>query len=207
MTYTPDIPQSTDKPKNSQSQILNNFQQINTIFDENHITFNASNASERGYHDVVTFHNQSADPAVLANYGQLYQKNGPGNVKQLFWRQNSSSDFVNIISGCPIICGGRITVDGALNITFSARSFNVNTVSSARTGVGEYAIDFLKTVTQDEFFVVATTSRNGHGGGNGRFAQVSGHGKTGFTITVVDNQNAPRDPTQLYFVAFGATFA
>ena len=40
MAYNQNIPQPADQLKNSQPQLLANFQEINTILDVNHVGFN-----------------------------------------------------------------------------------------------------------------------------------------------------------------------
>ena len=51
-TYTPNIPQPTDNPSQSQNQILENFQVLATAFSANHGAYNAGN---QGQHAQVTF--------------------------------------------------------------------------------------------------------------------------------------------------------
>ena len=52
MPYTPNIPQPTDLPSQSQGQILQNFQAINTAFGINHVGFNTA---DEGKHAEITF--------------------------------------------------------------------------------------------------------------------------------------------------------
>lgn len=87
MSFNPNIPQPTDRPSDSQAQLLTNNQQLDTIFDVDHVTFSA--AAGKGEHDKITFNNVlGADPGLAAPKSSLYTKNVSG-VAQLFF-QNAS---------------------------------------------------------------------------------------------------------------------
>jgi len=60
MTFNPAIPQPTDDMSDSQGDLLINFGQLNTVFSEDHVAFNAS--SDKGKHKKVTFVSQGSDP-------------------------------------------------------------------------------------------------------------------------------------------------
>lgn len=78
MTYSPNIPQSGDRPSQSQSQLLTNFQQINSIFNANHVPFNDATVGNRGKHKYVSLLQQSIEPSAVANEAQLYTKSVGG---------------------------------------------------------------------------------------------------------------------------------
>lgn len=65
MTYTPDVPLPTDLPSDSQQTFRTNFNELNTIFDENHFTFNYTTDSYRGKHRFVNFPLRDVDPGGL----------------------------------------------------------------------------------------------------------------------------------------------
>lgn len=62
MAYNKDIPQATDNISVSQSQILNNFQEIFSLVSVNHVIFDSGLPT--GKHSVVQFNPQSAQPTV-----------------------------------------------------------------------------------------------------------------------------------------------
>jgi hypothetical protein len=60
MTYQPGIPRDVDIISDSQADLQTNFGQLNTVFDADHATFNAT--SNRGKHKKVTFLSLGNDP-------------------------------------------------------------------------------------------------------------------------------------------------
>lgn len=77
MTFNPNIPQSGDRPSQTQGQILTNFQQLNTVFDVNHVPFNDPTVANRGKHKVVTVQRQGAAPAITGSDAAFYTRS-PG---------------------------------------------------------------------------------------------------------------------------------
>jgi len=69
MVYSPNIPQPTDKPQNSQPLILQNFQDINSLINVNHVGFDVANA---GKHNLVEFVVQTDPPSVTLAEVKLY---------------------------------------------------------------------------------------------------------------------------------------
>lgn len=66
MAYNANIPLGADIPKNSQPQILANFQGIQTLVNVDHVTFDLGN---QGMHNKITLPVQVPMPALLANNG------------------------------------------------------------------------------------------------------------------------------------------
>lgn len=62
MTFDPTKPQSTDFISDSQPVLLSNNQQLNTVFDVDHLTYNAS--ANRGKHKKVTLRSQGSDSST-----------------------------------------------------------------------------------------------------------------------------------------------
>lgn len=117
MSYHPNIPQATDDPTVSQSQLLNNFGKMNTDFAINHVALTAG--GNNGFHKLVQFTNVlSSDPSVTGVQSALYPKNVDGNP-QLFFR-NTTQIYpltgLKVINGTitGVITGGntRVTSDG-----------------------------------------------------------------------------------------------
>lgn len=73
MSFNPNIPLVTDKMLASQPQLRANFQQMNTVFGENHATF-TSDSTIRGMHNELSLYQQAGDPTTAANQVALYTK-------------------------------------------------------------------------------------------------------------------------------------
>jgi hypothetical protein len=113
--YNPNIPQGTDNLSTSQGQMLNNFTQLNTIFDFDHFTWNDPTASgaDRGFHRKVTFPViLGADPAAPTS-GVLYTKNVSA-VPELFF-ENSAATVTQLTGfSSTVATNGSITFQGGL---------------------------------------------------------------------------------------------
>ena len=97
MAYQSNIPQPTDELKDSQNDILNNFQGIKTAWDINHITFDLA---DQGKHAYVSLPEQSSGPATAANEVAVYSKQSTlSGVAELFVRKESSGDEIEFTSG------------------------------------------------------------------------------------------------------------
>lgn len=128
MAYQQNIPQPTDKMKDSQNDILGNFQAIKTGFDINHYAFDSSN---EGKHMYVSLPEQSAGPTTAANEVAIYSKESTlTTVAELFVRKESSGDEIEFTSSLQAADGwsylpsgilikwGDETTIGASTITF-----------------------------------------------------------------------------------------
>lgn len=90
--YNPNIPQPTDRPSKSQSQILGNFGQANTIFGVDHVPFDDSTVANRGYHKKITIQNIGAAPVVPAGTCELYTEvDAQTGNQELFFKNSDSS--------------------------------------------------------------------------------------------------------------------
>ena len=108
MTYNPNIPQSTDRPSDSQSQILANFTALNTIFGKDHVEFNAS--TDEGEHKKVTLHEPVvADPNLPDPYGSIYTKTVAGDSELFFekWDNAAAANLVQQLTNLPVTSGAK----------------------------------------------------------------------------------------------------
>ncbi len=71
MAYQANIPQAADEIQQSQSDLLANFQQINTMLNVNH---GALNGVIEGKHKFCSFPVQAAAPAVIAGEVGMYSR-------------------------------------------------------------------------------------------------------------------------------------
>lgn len=95
MTYRPNIPLSSDIPSQSQGQILTNFQQLNSIFALNHVTYDDAATANRGKHTYVTMVEQGSDPATATDEMALYTK-AVAAVSQLFLRRENNGSVLQL---------------------------------------------------------------------------------------------------------------
>lgn len=73
--YNPNIPQATDNLSTSQGQILNNFTQLDTIFNIDHFKFDDNNTSARGMHRQINFPTTLvSDPTLSGAASEIYTK-------------------------------------------------------------------------------------------------------------------------------------
>lgn len=85
--YNGNIPQATDIPAQSQSQILTNFGSIQAIIDVNHADFGMATA---GQHNYVQMPVQASAPAVNVGDVGLYNLLSGGN-NQMFLRKSDGT--------------------------------------------------------------------------------------------------------------------
>ena len=126
MTYNPSIPQSTDIPSQSQSQLLTNFTQLNTVFSTNHVAFNNATVANRGKHNDVSLLQQAIEPAAVANEGQLYTK-GVAGVPAPTYRIQAGIYSVPLV----INAGDFATINGTANTyDFSGQPAMMGTIQT-----------------------------------------------------------------------------
>lgn len=94
MVYDPSIPQSGDRPSVSQAQLLNNFTELNTVFNIDHVAFNAT--SDRGEHLQVTLNSTVADPGLGDPKVSLYTKTIAGD-SELFFEKFDNGAAANLV--------------------------------------------------------------------------------------------------------------
>lgn len=133
--YNPNIPQPTDNLSTSQGQILNNFGQLETIFDINHWTWADAATAKRGMHRKVDFPDPTTVSAPTGNDSVLYPKTVSA-VTGLF--------FDNAVGSSTVWRGG--STDG--NITYTSNKLSlpnglqVSYGSATTGGAGTAAITF-----------------------------------------------------------------
>jgi hypothetical protein len=129
MTFNPNIPAAGDQPAQSQSQMLTNFGQLNVIFDQDHVTFDAAASGDRGKHEKSTYVTQASDPTTLVNELVLYAKTVSGQTN-LYARRESNGTVIQLTFGNPVasssgstfLAGGVILKWGTVSILNGASS-------------------------------------------------------------------------------------
>ena len=129
-TYQNNIPQASDRLKDSQSDILENFQAIKELIDINHNTFNTA---DFGKHKFVTFPQQGSDPSTAAGEVALFSAISPySGVPELSVRLQSNGPSIEFTSADGSTNGwarlpsgillkwGQSSANGLATITFPA---------------------------------------------------------------------------------------
>lgn len=132
MTFNPLIPQANNLISDSQSDILNNFTQQNTVFDNDHYTFNFATSANRGLHRKISFPaSLGSDPALAGNAGYIFLKDDTNDTSlrpQVFYKNNTETLQVTnrfhsaANSGYIQLPGGIIMMWGNVNIPASPTS-------------------------------------------------------------------------------------
>lgn len=133
MAYNQNIPQPNDRLKDSQGQLLANFQEINTFLDVNHVIFGSAGA---GKHKFLSMPRQNPVPAApTGNDGQLYAGLGAvSNNTELFWRRNPAGSLRSFTEGAINSPGWSMFPSGLMmkwaridtNPTTGAQDINTN---------------------------------------------------------------------------------
>jgi hypothetical protein len=99
MTYNPSIPQASDKLVNSQVDLLTNFTQLNTVFNNDHYKFN--NGAGQGQHRQINFPLIPAVPVVAGAASAIYPKldlqDAAANPALFFTNQSTTFQITNAI--------------------------------------------------------------------------------------------------------------
>lgn len=103
-----DTPLPTEAPATSQPLMRQNFQQIATSYNEDHVPL--SSATNVGFHSQVHFSSVSAQSIPADPISILYTNNDASGHPQLFYlnSQNSNQFTANSIAGSVTLMGGII---------------------------------------------------------------------------------------------------
>lgn len=165
MAYNPDIPQASDDPSQSQSQLLANFQELNTFLTVNHVSLNDG---DEGKHKFLQMPTQSSAPTTGAAEGGLYAKDVSG-TPELFYRKESDGSELQLTTAYTAASSGQITFAGGLTMKWGVSSFSGSGTSVNVT----YATPFAST----GYNVVASLV-----GGQSAFSVSNTSSATGFTM-------------------------
>lgn len=130
MSYNPIIPQPTDRISQSQSQILENFTQLNNQFGLEHTAFDSG--SDQGKHKAVRLLNQGGDPVTGGAEGGLYTKM-PVATSELYYRYQSNGNVQQATNRNSIFgaCFAMVRVTGnSSGYTIAGTPINVTSVTN-----------------------------------------------------------------------------
>ena len=95
MAFNNNIPQPDDRVRDSQTDLLANFQALQAFLEVNHIlgTFDSPVAGNTGKHSTVVMPENGGNPATAANEGAIYVDEGPiSTVSELFFRRENNGN-------------------------------------------------------------------------------------------------------------------
>ena len=124
--FNPAIPQPNDNLSTSQGQILNNFAQLDTIFDLNHFTWDNATVAYRGLHRKIDFPSPTTVTAPTGTASVLYPQLISGVASPYFdnsvgstaiWRGGSGN-------GLATLTGTNLTLPNGLQFSFGTAQAN-----------------------------------------------------------------------------------
>lgn len=146
MSFNPNIPQSTDIPSQSQGEILTNFQQLNTVFDIDHVPFNDATVADRGKHDQSTYIELAVDPTTAVDEVAVYSKD-QGGVAELFYRRESNGAVgqLTIFKAWASFTGSPVAIQDSFNIS-----------GIVRNAAGNWTVSFTNNLPNANYAVLVT---------------------------------------------------
>lgn len=134
MAYDQNIPQATDRIKDSQSALLANFQAIKTLVDVNHETFGSAN---EGKHAKVDLTDQTSS-APTPGAGQIVLYNADdvasGSGRKELWANNNSALVYPITAGVRS-AQGWARIGGGVYLIWGSQTSDANTSSDTTIDV------------------------------------------------------------------------
>ncbi len=91
MTYNPNIPFGAQNISQGQVTIQTNFSQLETIFDNDHYTWDNATVANRGRHRQITIPAYIADPNPTNPSSVLYTKDAGGGFTGLYFQNDSTA--------------------------------------------------------------------------------------------------------------------
>jgi hypothetical protein len=168
--YTPNIPQPGDNPSDSQDQILENFQTLQSLYGTtgDHYSWTNTNATESTKHARVTL---PGLPTATAP-GNVLPTPGAGNCA-IFGVTRSAqttpylardalasptpADFVNIYPLLPIKAYARLSITSA-NVVTVDDSFNINGTPTASSSGRNITVTLLNSMRSANYGVLTTAT-------------------------------------------------
>lgn len=192
MAYNRNIPQSTDLISNSQSDLLSNFQAIDSGttgtgigFSRNHVTL--TDATNGGLHHEVDFYQNVSDPTISGFVSSLYPKL-VGSDSQLFFR--NGAEIIQLTGTSTVGSSGSVTLQGGVVLKWATTTATDNTI-----------IPFVVAFPASCFGVVVTPLA---ATSPATFVTVSASPiAAGFTPRVKNNAGSAASPISIFYIAIG----
>lgn len=191
MAYNANIPAANDLLSVSQGQIKDNFTELQTVIQINHVAFGSG---DQGKHKFLQMPEQGSAPTTAANEGGLYCKQGTGSVTQLFFRRESSGSELEM-TGASLAASGWSYLPSGLIM-----QWGLDTVST--NGTAGTQITFPKTFATACYSVTLTQRVTG-GGVYDFFAVVGTPSTTSFYAKPLTASGGTTSNKQCYWIAVG----
>lgn len=154
MTYNPSIPLITDALSTSQPQIKNNFNQLNVQFGVDHSGFNVNGSNGTGFHNKVTWPDQTSSPPTSAS-GQVVAYGITNNsVTMPYYKRDGLSTVFPL---APIkayaVWVSSLTPNGTVTL-----DNNFNIASITQVGLSQWTITLTNACRNTVFGVLAFSS-------------------------------------------------
>lgn len=131
LTYYNLIPQASDRLRDSQSQILQNFTSLQSFLEINHTAFSDGNS---GKHKFLQMPEEAAAPTTLPNEMGLYTKEGSvSGVSELFVRRENDGTEINITNDVLKNANGYTRLPNGLIVKWGKETVTKNSLSSELT--------------------------------------------------------------------------
>jgi len=151
MVFNPDIPQPRDDLSVSQSDLLANFQGLNTQFSINHVAFDDT-GGDSGKHKFVTFVQQAAVPETKADEYLIFSQDQAG-TPELYARPESNGTAYQITKSGSIYTGLLPVVAVNFDVTGAIQGTALNVASISRPGgTGRYVVTFTNALPDANYF-------------------------------------------------------
>ncbi len=154
--YNPDIPQGGDNLSTSQGQILNNFTELNNIFDANHFKYNFATVGDRGLHRKIDLPVTTTVSAPSGTASVIYNKAVSGVASPYFdnavgssvlWRGGSSNGLASTTLANP----GLLNLPNGFQVRWGTDQFAMGSATRTVTFTPAFTTTALvATVTIDE---------------------------------------------------------
>lgn len=150
--FNPNIPAGPDILSTSQGDLLGNFQDINTQFGVNHVTF-SPNVANSGKHNLVSLVEQPNDPESIANEYLLFSAEDVSGDTEIYARPPSNANSYQITKDGSLFTGLLPFAAVNFDTTGTIQGDALNVASIARPGnAGTYVITFTTPAADNNFF-------------------------------------------------------
>ena len=132
MVFKSNIPQPTDKLRTSQSEVLENFSKLDSIFDVNHIKY-SDTTGDAGKHTYTTFVNLTdkalASPTTSSEELAIYVKDDAAGAPRIFYREPSDGTEQQLSGSLVAGASGECPLPGGLSLKWGQETIVVVTTT------------------------------------------------------------------------------
>ncbi len=206
MAYNPNIPQGTDLLSQSQSDIQTNFATIQTVFDVNHVDFNASGAGKHIYVELPVAAGNPIPPIAFpaAEIAVYAATNATTTVNELYVNKTNQATVVQVPMTASILSTNSnpgLNVSGWTYLPSGILlKWGVGTANGSTTILFPVAATI--PVFTNVMSVQVCTQYNNAADGNG-FARLSNFNSTGLNVYGSQRTTTTPQATGFQYLAIG----